>query len=77
MNSVSELNANPNSNCLEGKRCPKCGSYGPFEVVASMRILLSDSGTDETEDSAAEFDGDARTTCCVCSHAAKFSDFDE
>ena len=24
--------SNPNTNCLEGLRCPECGSYAPFGI---------------------------------------------
>lgn len=67
----------PNVNCLEGKRCPKCGSYGPFEVVISMRVLLYDSGTVNAEDSTSEYGEEARTKCCSCQHEGEFGDFDE
>jgi hypothetical protein len=67
----------PNVNCLEGKRCPKCGSYGPFEVVVSMRVLLHDNGTDNVDDGTSEYGDDARTTCSSCRHDGQFGDFDE
>lgn len=69
--------ANPNVNCLEGKRCPECGSYGPFEVVVSMRVRLYDNGTDNAEDGSTEYGDDAPTTCCRCQHEGKLEDFDE
>ena len=43
---------NPNVNCLQGKRCPECGSFGPLEITVSMRLLLYDNGTDNAEDGA-------------------------
>ncbi len=46
----SKPSTNSNDNCLEGKRCPNCGSYGPFELVVSLRVSLYDSGTDDAED---------------------------
>jgi hypothetical protein len=67
----------PNVNCLEGKRCPKCGSYGPFEVVASMRVLLYDNGTNSAEDATSEYGEEARTKCYSCRHEGQFGDFDE
>jgi hypothetical protein len=73
----SKSSTNPNDNCLEGKRCPECGSYGPFEVAIFMRVLLFDSGTDDAEDGAIEFDDDSRTICYACRHEGKFSDFSE
>ena len=72
-----ESSTSPNVNCLEGKRCPKCGSYGPFEVVVSMRILLHDNGTDNAEDGTTEYDDQAPTTCCACQYEGTFGDFNE
>jgi hypothetical protein len=74
---IRESSTSPNVNCLEDKRCPKCGSYGPFEVVASMRILLHDSGTENAEDGTTEYDDRALTTCCACQYEGTFGDFDE
>ena len=66
----------PNVNCLEGKRCPRCGSKEPFEVVVSMRVLLYDNGTDDAEDGSIEYDDDAAARCYLCGFEGKFSDFD-
>lgn len=71
----SESRVNPNSNCLEGKRCPTCGSYGPFEVVVKMRVLLRDSGICSVQDPATEYDDDAYTTCRSCGRQGRFGDF--
>ena len=67
----------PNVNCLEGKRCPKCGSYGPFEIAVSMRVLLYDNGTNSAEDDTSEYGEQARTKCYSCRHEGQFGDFDE
>lgn len=74
---TSKPSINPNTNCLEGKRCPECGSYGPFEVVISKRVMLYDNGTESAEDDTTEYDDDSRTICCSCRHGGKFGDFDE
>ena len=74
---VDESSVNPNVNCLEGKRCPECGSYGPFEVVVSMRVLLYGDGTDNADGGTTEYGDDAPTTCRCCQHEGKFGDFDE
>ena len=68
---------NPNVNCLDGKRCPECGSYGPFELLVSMRVLLHDSGTEDAEDGSTWYGDDAPTKCDSCGHAGEFGDFDE
>jgi hypothetical protein len=76
-NNVDEASTNPNVNCLEGKRCPECGSYGPFEIVVSMRVRLYDNGTDNAQDGTTEYGDDGITMCCACQHEGKFEDFDE
>jgi hypothetical protein len=77
VNSTNESSVNPNVDFLDGKRCPECGSYGPFELLVSMRIRLYDNGTDDAEDGSKEYNDDSITTCCACQHEAKFGDFDE
>jgi len=72
---LTKNEANPNVNCLDGKRCPKCGSYGPFEVVVSMRVLLHDSGADDAEDGSIEFDDTALAACYACRHEGRFGTF--
>jgi hypothetical protein len=74
---AGESTTSPNVNCLDGKCCPSCGSYGPFEVVVSKRILLYDNGTDESEDGTTEYGDDAPTTCYSCQFEGRFDDFDE
>lgn len=71
-----ESSTSPKVNCLEGKRCPKCGSYGPFEIVATVRILLHDDGTDNAEDGTTEYGDGAPTTCGVCQYEGTFGDFE-
>ena len=65
----------PNTNCLEGMRCPKCGSEGPFDIEASAVFRVYDSGTDEFFDVSWE-----KTSPCVCidcGHEALVCDFSE
>jgi hypothetical protein len=73
---LGEGRVNPNVNCLDGKRCPNCGSYGPFEVVVTMRVLLYDDGTDYATDGSIEYDDDAPAMCDACRYRGKFGDFD-
>ena len=68
---------NPNNNVLEGKRCPRCGSYGPFEVEVTMRVLLYDEGVDDADDPGTEFDDTAFATCYKCGHAGNFGVFSD
>lgn len=38
-----------NSNCLDGAKCPKCGSLEPFHIEAITTALVYDDGTDSYE----------------------------
>jgi hypothetical protein len=68
---------NPNVNCLEGRRCPQCGSFGPFEIRVSMRVLMFDSGSDHSKDCSLEYDEDAPAKCNNCNYAGEFARFNE
>ena len=72
---VAEEMVDPNVNCLAGKRCPKCGSHGPFEVEVTMRILLSDTGSDDAEDGTIDYEDNAPAMCYDCRYEGKFNDF--
>jgi hypothetical protein len=61
---LGEDNVNPNINCLDGKQCPNCRSFGPFEVEVSMRVLLCDDGTDDATDGTVEYDDDSPAPPC-------------
>jgi hypothetical protein len=76
-NLAAESAVNPNKGFLEGKRCPECGSYGPFEVTVLKRVLLFDNGTDDAEDGSNEYSDESPAMFCACEHEAKFGDFDE
>ncbi len=65
-----------NVNCLAGKRCPKCSSFGPLEVQVSMRVLLFDEGTDDAEDGSVEFDDGSAAMCYACRYEGNLRDFD-
>lgn len=73
---VGEEGVNPNVNCLAGKLCRRCGSYGPFEVVVSMRVLLCDDGSGDAEDGTIEYDDESPAACYRCRYEARFGDFD-
>lgn len=72
---VNKRGVNPNVNCLYGKCCPRCGSYGPFEVVVTMRVLLHDNGTGDPEDGSIEYGNDTPAVCYACGYQAKFGEF--
>ena len=35
-----------NNNCLDGMRCPKCRSMGPYKIVATALFELFDEGSE-------------------------------
>ena len=37
-----------NTHCLEGIRCPECGSYGPFGIGTHCSAIVHDDGIEET-----------------------------
>lgn len=67
---------NPNENCLEGMRCPECGSFGPFKILASKSgmVEVSDDGTDDIQGNT-EWDDDSTCECCECDHLSTVRKF--
>jgi len=62
-----------NTNCLEGKRCPKCGHEDEILVYASMWVSLQDDGTDPFADSTkhcrgVEYDDYSGARCPKCGY---------
>jgi len=55
-----------NTNCLEGMRCPKCASHGPFRIAVKVVVLMHDDGfyTDTMND--ADWGSDAYCQCEQC-----------
>lgn len=39
-----------NTNCLEGMKCPKCGSDGPFRIAVTTIAIMYDDGSDSVGD---------------------------
>ena len=66
---------NPNTNCLRGMRCPKCGSYGPFQIECTCLAEFNDDGTL----GATDFDWDDHHSCfCVeCDRGGQVKAFKE
>jgi hypothetical protein len=79
---MAKKSKNPNDNCLAGKRCPKCGSYGPFEVVATNWVSVHDEGTDVPIDKCkgdTEYDDDSAAECPAegCDFSGTWKDLDD
>lgn len=67
---------NPNKNCLEGMRCPSCGSFGPFDIHAQIIVEVSDEGTEDTGSDYEWHDG-AACKCNACDHMGTVRTFTE
>lgn len=65
-----------NSNCLEGMRCPKCGSEGPFRIEVRVMAMVHDDGTDLL-DGDTEWDKDSSCVCgeSKCEHFGTVEEF--
>lgn len=67
-----------NENCLEGWKCPKCGSEGPFYIIDAVihaTILMNDDGTMEEDVTATDWDDDSPARCYWCGFDGKVNDF--
>ncbi len=64
----------PNTNCLEGIRCPKCGHEDSFKVEATVLVRVEDDGvTDDLSES--QFDVDHYCECDNCHYSGTIKDF--
>ena len=63
----------PNENCLEGIRCPQCGSEEPFEIDVKALAKVFDSGTDDFRD--VEWSDESYCKCLECGHRSTVSQF--
>ena len=62
-----------NTNCLDGMKCPKCGSLEPFGIEVTMMVTMSDDGTEDYGNS--EWDDNAYCECRACHFHAAAGDF--
>lgn len=63
----------PATNCLNGIRCPVCGSTQRFRILATVDLTMVDNGTEEAEGS--EWDATSPITCCNCRHTGVVGEF--
>lgn len=68
---------NPNENCLEGMRCPRCESYGPFLISADVLLSVSDDGAALDDFASLEWDAGNYCRCPACDRVGVVSDFRE
>ena len=62
-----------NTNCLDGMRCPSCGSEGPFQITVYALATVSDDGVDGVDD--VEWDSASFCYCTSCDQDGRVSDF--
>lgn len=66
----------PNNNCLEGIRCPQCGSEEPFRIVVTTTVLMWDDGTDyDKMGGETEWDEESYCECHACGKYGRVKDF--
>jgi DNA-directed RNA polymerase subunit RPC12/RpoP len=58
-----------NTNCLEGFRCPNCGSEAPFRIEVSTVVTFTDDGSTDTG-ADLEWQHDSYCECPACDHVA-------
>ena len=63
----------PNTNCLEGIRCPKCGHEDAFKIEAKVLVLVTDDGTEDLGHS--EWDSNHYCECDNCHYSGTIKDF--
>ena len=63
----------PNSNCLAGMYCPRCGSDGPFNISVRAFAKVYDDGVEDVW--GVDWENDAPCDCYYCWHAGLVTDF--
>lgn len=64
---------NPNENCLKDFRCPKCDSFGPFNIAVICTMEIRDDGSEEYD--GVEWKDGSFCQCKECAFMAKVKDF--
>jgi hypothetical protein len=70
---VAETEHKGNQNCLEGLRCPSCGSYEPFWISCITLALFYDDGVDRCFDY--DWNEDSTCSCTSCEFSGTVRDF--
>ena len=61
---AERIASSPNTNCLDGLRCPDCEAREPFQISARTIATVHDDGVHET--SGHEWDNNAPIRCVTC-----------
>jgi hypothetical protein len=64
-----------NVNCLEGKRCPKCGQNRRFLIFAMAEFCMTDDGAEDNGD--IDYGPESRATCPKCKHSGPWKIFED
>ena len=68
-----EREQGPNTNCLQGFRCPKCGSYEPFNILCEAQITMCDLGSGDIGD--LEWGTQSDCECLKCRYNGTVANF--
>lgn len=64
-----------NTNCLQGLRCPQCGSYEPFHIEVLTVVQMWDDGTESDLGGGLDWKEDSYIDCYACQHSGTVKDF--
>ncbi len=65
-----------NNNCLDGLRCPNCGSDEPFRIQVTQTVLMYDQGSEDDDMGGhMEWDESSYCECHECNDGATVKDF--
>ncbi len=68
--------SNPNTNCLEGMQCPRCGSYSPFRITVTSVVNMADDGSEYVSGYGEDWDDDSHAWCpSPCNFEGAVRDF--
>ena len=65
----------PNTNCLEGMRCPKCKQEDTLHIIASVTLEVTDDGSEAIGDQ--EWDDTNPCHCPECKYKGTVGEFRE
>lgn len=68
----------PNTNCLEGMKCPKCGSLEPFRIEVTTTAIMYDEGSDyDKYGGDLDWEDESYCKCMECDFEGAVKDFKE
>ena len=70
------MDDNPNTSCLEGMRCPKCGYHDHFLIAIVQTASVYDDGTEGTHGDI-YWEDESSCKCGDCDYSATVKEFTE